>query len=156
MLVKNCIIETRVVRGGMLVREVFAECGRARVQALPFVNGMGEISGRVTLKNIMKFACLPEYMVELAPLLGSFLSCVENAEAKVNQVLCNQVDPYVRKVNIFTTSDAPAIKALAMMEKNDTSYLFVVDDGRYRGIVTIQGIAAWMSEIGACVADTED
>ncbi|MES9898473.1 MAG: CBS domain-containing protein [Sedimenticola sp.] len=153
MLVKNCIIETGVVRSGMLVRDVFAECGRTHVQALPVLNKEGKITGRVTLKSIMKFSCLPEYMVELAPLLGGFLSCVENAEEKVNQVLCSQVDSYVLKASISIDSDAPAIKALAMMEKSDTSYLFVVDEGQYLGIITIQGIAERMSEMVTCSVD---
>ena len=37
------------------------------------------------------------------------------------------------------------MKALAIMEHYDTSYLFVIDDGVYRGTITIQGIAAWMA-----------
>jgi hypothetical protein len=36
------------------------------------------------------------------------------------------------------------------MEKHDTSYIFVVDEGVYRGTITIQGIAASMSELDAC------
>lgn len=135
----------------MLARDVFAECGRAHVQALPFMDEAGRISGRVTLKNIMKVSCLPEYMVEMAPLLGSFLSCVDNAEEKVSQVLCSPVDKYVRKASQFITSEEPAIKALAIMERNDTSYIFVVDDGEYKGIITIQGIAARMSEMAHCM-----
>ena len=37
------------------------------------------------------------------------------------------------------------MKALAIMEHYDTSYLFVIDDDSYRGTLTIQGIAAWMA-----------
>ncbi|MCU7852923.1 MAG: CBS domain-containing protein [Candidatus Thiodiazotropha sp. (ex Monitilora ramsayi)] len=150
MLVSDVMIRSKVVKSGMLVRDVFAECGRAHVQALPFVDGKGEISGRVTLKNIMEFSCLPEHMVDMAPLLGSFLSCVNNAEEKVKEVLCSTVDKYVRETGQFIDSSAPAIKALAFMEKNDTSYLFVVDAGQYMGVVTIQGIAARMSEMAEC------
>jgi len=80
-------------------------------------------------------------------LLGNFFSCVDHVEEKVKQVLSNEVDPYVRKAHIFISSGEPAIKALATMEKGDTSYLFVVEEGEYRGIITIQGIAAKMSEI---------
>jgi CBS-domain-containing membrane protein len=152
MLVSDCIIETGVVTSGMLVREVFAECGRLHVHALPFAEPGGRITGRVTLKNVMKFSCLPEHMVELAPLLGSFLSCVDNAEEKVHQVLCSPVDPYVRPAGLFIPPDAPAIKALAMMEKHDTSYLFVIEGERYLGIITIQGIAARMSELESCLS----
>lgn len=152
MLVKDNYIQTGVVRAGMVVREVFAECGRARVQALPFVDDAGRITGRVTLKNIMKFSCLPEYMVETSALLGEFMACVDNAEEKINEVLCNPVTDYVREPHSTIRSDAPAIKALAVMEKNDTSYIFVVDDGEYQGIITIQGIAATMSELAGCEA----
>ncbi len=95
----------------MLVREVFAECGQVRVQALPFVDKSGKITGRITL-----FSCLPEYMVDMAPLLGSFLSCVDNAEEKIKEVLSSPVDGYVREVRVPITPDAPAIKALAIVE----------------------------------------
>lgn len=150
MLVKDTIIHTAVITAGMLVRDVFAECGKCHVQALPFMDGSGRITGRVTLKNVMKFACLPEYMVEMAPLLGNFLSCVDHAEEKVIEVLCSPVDNYVREASQFISSEAPAIKALAIMEKSDTSYIFVVDEGEYKGIITIQGIAAKMSELAEC------
>ena len=149
MLVRDSIIETGVTTPGMLVSDVFAECGRAGVHALPFVDKAGNLVGRVTLKNVMKFACLPEYMVATAPLLGSFLSCVENAEEKIAQVLASPVDRYVRELQDLIASDEPAIKALAIMEKNDTSYLFVVDGGQYQGIITIPGIAEQMSRVFA-------
>jgi predicted transcriptional regulator len=97
----------------------------------------------------MKIACLPEHMVQTAPLLGSFLSCVDNAQDKIKELLPSPVDKYVRQSHVWIGSAEPAIKALAIMEKNDTSYLFVVDDGEYQGIVTIQGIAAKMSEMYA-------
>jgi CBS domain-containing protein len=149
MLVRDSTISTKVARPGMLVSEVFAECGRAHVQALPFVDATGRLAGRVTLKNVMKFACLPDYMVAAAPLLGSFLSCVDNARKKIEEVLASKIDPYVRGMHASIGSEEPAIKALAIMEENDTSYLFVVDDGEYLGIITIQGIAAVMSEVHA-------
>lgn len=45
-------------------------------------------------------------------------------------------------------SDAPLIKALALMEQNDTSYLFVVDSGEYQGAVTIQSLARMFAQLG--------
>ncbi|MCU7917797.1 MAG: CBS domain-containing protein [Candidatus Thiodiazotropha sp. (ex Dulcina madagascariensis)] len=156
MELSGILIETECASPGMMVRDVFLECGRAKVHALPYRDEKGRLCGRVTLKNIMKLACLPEYMVELAPLLGQRLSCVEHAEDKVRQVLCETVDDYVLELSETIASDAPLIRALATMEKNDTSYIFVVDDGVYRGIVTIQGIAARMSEYAVCVGDKGD
>ena len=149
MLVRDTIISTKVVKPGMPVRDVFAECGRAHVQALPCVDETGKLTGRITLKRIMKLGCLPEHMVAAAPLLGNFLSCVGSSQAKIEQLLNNVVDPYVQRLHVSIRSDEPAIKALAIMEQNDTSYLFVVDEGRYQGVITIQGIAHRMSEIYA-------
>lgn len=147
MLVKDAMIPTKVVTPGTLVRDFFRECGRAHVQALPFADDSGQLAGRITLKYVMKFGCLPEHMVAAAPLLGSFLSCVGNAQEKVAQLLNSQVDAYVQRLHVLIASGEPAIKALAIMEQNDTSYLFVVDDGEYKGIITIQGIAARMSQM---------
>jgi len=32
-----------------------------------------------------------------------------------------------------------------MMEREDTSYIFVVDEGKYKGVVTIHGLAEAMA-----------
>jgi CBS domain-containing protein len=131
----------------MTVREVFAECSRANIPALPFCTRTGRIRGRITLKNILKISCLPEYMVEEARILGDQMSCMDDVEAKAKQLLDNPVDPYVQDPSLSLNSDATVLKALAIMEQNDTSYLFVVDDGQYQGIVTIQGLARTLTRL---------
>jgi len=147
---KSILTPTAVVGPGMRVRDVFLECARAHVQALPYADDSGRLVGRLTLKNIMKFSCLPAYMVELAPLLGKQMSCVDNAETKAREIICNPVEPYVLDLAETMPSSAPLIKALALMEKHDTRYIFVVDDGAYQGIITIQGIAQRMTELDVC------
>ena len=149
MLVKDTRIRTQVMMPGTPVRDFFSECGRAHVQALPFADASGKLTGRITLKHVMKFGCLPEHRVAAAPLLGNFLACVGNARDKITQLLDSQVDVYVQRLHVLIGSDEPAIKALAIMEQNDTSYLFVVDNGEYKGIITIQGIAERMSKMYA-------
>jgi len=156
MLVMNNFICTKVVTPVMLVREVFAECGRAHVQSLPFVGPNRMVSGRVTLKHVMREACLPAHMVAFASLLGSFMSCVNNAHSKIAQILAGEIERYVRNAHETISSGEPAIKALAVMEKNDTGYLFVIDDGEYQGIVTIQGIAETMSRMIADQPPSDD
>lgn len=151
MTVESVMISTTTAHPGMAVRDLFDICGRDHVQALPFVDADGKITGRVTLKNILRVSCLPEFLVEMAPLLTSKLSCVESAEEKAREIICNPIEPYVQGPHQSISSNAPLIKALALMEKNDTSYIFVVDDGSFRGVITIQGIAAKMSELAVCV-----
>ena len=132
----------------MTVREVFTECGRANLPALPFCTRSGRITGRVTLKNILKTSCLPEYMIVSARILGEEMSCMEDIASKAIQLLDTPVDPYVQEPALSLGSEAPAIKALAMMEQNDTSYLFVVDEGQYQGAVTIQSLAKLFCNFG--------
>ena len=141
------LIPTKVAKPGMNVSEVFAECIRVNIPGIPFCDAQGRITGRLTLKNILKKACLPEYMVELARILGDQLSCMGDMEAKAKQLMHNPVDPYVLEPHISLTSDSPAVKALALMEQNDTSYIFVVDEGRYKGVITIQGLARMITQL---------
>ncbi len=147
MDIQSVLIATIIIRPGMYVRDLFTECGRLHVHALPFCDEKGILSGTLTLKNIMKFSCLPEHMIELSHLLGNQMSCVENAEEKAREIICNPVEPYVRKLEETISSKEPLIKALAMMEKNKTSDIFVVDDSDYMGQVTIQGIARAMTKL---------
>jgi len=147
MDVESVMIHTEVAHSGMLVRELFEACSRAGVQALPYRDERGKISGRVTLKNVLRLSCLPAYVVQMASILSAQMSCVENAEEKAREILGCTVDAYVQELPKTIAASAPLIKALALMEQHDTSYIFVVDDGTYRGTITIQGIAAWMSEL---------
>ncbi len=149
MNLNNILIPTRVATSGMTVEDVFIECVRAHVQAIPYCNALGGVTGRVTLKNVMQLSCLPEYMVELAHILSDGFSCLQDAELKVKEVLNKPIEPYVQAPPHFIKSTAPTVKALAMMEQRDTSYLFVVDNGEYKGIITIQGIAQKMLETDA-------
>jgi len=151
MAVESVMIFTATAHSGMAVRELFELCGRDHVQALPFVDANGKITGRVTLKNVLRVSCLSEHVVEMAPLLSSSLSCVESAEEKALEIIGNPIEPYVQGPHQSILSDAPLIKALALMEKSDTSYIFVVDEGVFSGVITIQGIAEKMSELAASV-----
>jgi CBS-domain-containing membrane protein len=143
--IEQILVPTMVVEKGMQVRDLFLECSRAQVQALPYRDETGRLAGRITLKNVLRVSCLPEYMVSLAPLLGSQLSCVDSAEAKAREILQNPVEPYVQPLPKTIESSAALIKALAVMEQNDTSYIFVIDEGEYRGVITIQAIAHQMT-----------
>ena len=142
MHVKQVLTPTAVAKKGMTVREVFDECSRANTPSLPFCDDSGQIVGRITLKNILTRSCLPDFMVELAMVLGEQLSHMQDMGAETRQLLDGSIDPYVQEPHVSLSSDSPVVKAMAMMEKADTSYIFVVDSGKYLGVVTIQGLAS--------------
>ena len=149
MNVEQVLISTKVAKAGMTVREFFEECDRANIPGLPFCDADEQIIGRVTLKNVLKHGCLPEYVVELAHVLGEQISNLQDVEAEAAQLLNSMVDQYKQEPHLSLTSASSAVKALAMMEREDTSYIFVVDEGRYKGVVTIHRLASILARFGA-------
>ncbi len=141
MNVEQVLIPTKVAKVGMSVRDVFRECSEANTPGLPFCDASGQIIGRVTIKNILKRSCLPEYLVEMARVLGEQISNVQDMESVAKQLLRDPAERYMQAPHISITSASSAIKALAMMEHSDTSYIFVVDEGQYKGVVTIHCLA---------------
>lgn len=147
MLPDDVLIVTRVARPGMLVRDVFRECLSARVQSLPYRDASGRIAGRVTLKYVANRSVVPEHMAQLALVVGDRLAAFEEMEHRLPEVFGHRVEDYVQEPHASIPSATQLMKALAIMEHYDTSYLFVIDDGLYRGTITIQGIAAWMARL---------
>ena len=66
----------------------------------------------------------------------------------VSEVLALEIDEYVLPKMAVVNSNTAISKALAVMEGANTGYLFVVDKGEYRGVVSIMGIARKMLESG--------
>jgi len=147
MLPSDLLIKTLTAHAGTKVREVFEECLRARVQSMPYCDDTGVVRGRITLKNVINRSIVPEYMAELALVLGSDMSAFEDMEERTRMVLELEIEPYVQEPHAAIDSTTPLMKALAVMEHYDTSYLFVVDQGRYQGTLTVPGIAAWMMRV---------
>ena len=144
MLPDDLLIVTRVARSGMLVRDVFRECLSSRVQSLPYCDASGSITGRVTLKYIANRSIVPDHVVQLARVVGDRLRTFEEMERRLPEVFGHRVEDYVQEPHASIPSATQLVKALAIMEHYDTSYLFVIDEGTYRGTITIQGVAAWM------------
>ena len=141
----DLLVVTLVARPGMRVRDVFRECLAAHVQALPYCDGTGRITGRVTLKHIVNSEIVPAHMAALVHVVGDRHVTFERLERRLPEIFDHRVEDYVQEPHPSIGPEAQLMKALAMMEHHDTSYLFVVDAGVYRGTLTIQGIAAWMA-----------
>jgi CBS domain-containing protein len=141
MDLKSITVPTEVAKAGMTVRQVFEECTRVNSPGLPFCDEQGLVSGRVTLRHILKRHCLPEHLVEMAKVLGEQTSGVRDMEMLAEQLLDNRIDSCTQRPHASLTSASSVIKALALMEKLDTSYLFVIDEGQYMGLVTLQSLS---------------
>ena len=141
MDLKSVTVPTGVARAGMTVRQVFEKCTQVNTPGLPFCDDQGLVLGRVTLKYILKCHYLPEHLVELARVLGEQKNNVQEMEMLAKQLFDNKIDSYIQRPHASLTSASSIIKALALMEKLDTGYLFVIDEGQYMGVVTLQNLS---------------
>lgn len=149
MLPDDVLIKTKVAKSGMTVRALFEECLESGVQSLPYLDQSDMIVGRVTLKHVINRSVVPAHVAELAHVIGPRLSSFDEFEERMARIFEELVDSYVQEPHTTIYPDTHLMKALAVMEHNDTSYLFVVDGGHYRGTLTIQGIARWMMRMVA-------
>ncbi len=149
MQLQNIIISTGIATAGMTIRDVFDECIRCHVPRIPFAEADGTISGCLSIRHVIHRLCIPDYVVEYADLLGDSLGCLKFPEQHARQVMNLPAERFVLRDYGVIDSQAPIARAVAVMEKHDTNYVFVIDDGEYRGIVTVEGIARRMLEVAA-------
>ncbi len=142
---RDILIPTKVARKGTLVAEVFTECVVRNVSGIPFVDDRERVIGRVSIRNTLKFTCIPEYMVKAAHLLGDNLGSVDIPSVDIMSLLDSPVDGFVMEEFATVSPESPIIKTVAIMEHFNSGYIFVVDDRRnYLGMVTRMGIARQM------------
>lgn len=141
MKLVDLIKPTGVAKPGMRVQEAFRICVEADVPGVPFVGHNGQIAGKLSIRHVLKENCIPDFMVKHAHLLGDALHHLDISPDMARSVLAQPVDEFILPQGPQATSGTPFSKALAIMEEQDTTYLFVVDEGRYRGTVSIMGIA---------------
>jgi CBS domain-containing protein len=140
MEISNLIIPTGVARPGMTVARVFQECVGADVPGIPFQDADGRITGKASLRHVLKVNCIPDFMVRHSHLLGNELGYLHIQEAHAKDVLTLPIDSFILQEMAVASSSTPVAKALAIMEDLDTTYLFIIDDGVYRGIISVMGI----------------
>ncbi len=148
----NLAIPTLVVSRGMTLCEVFRECAQRNVAGLPYVDGHGTIVGRLSLRDIIKNTCIPDFLIDAAHYLGDNIHTVDLPPEQCRAILTRDAKDYVLETIATVSSESPLIKGLAIMERYNSSYLFLVDDGDYKGVVTRMAIIRRM--LSTCV--TED
>lgn len=141
MKLENLAIPTDVIRPGMTVGDFLEECVKQDVPGIPYVNEQGVIVGRISIRHCFKESCVPHYVINAAHLLGDDIDSVDIPNVAASKLLQSPVEPYVLKKYPVASSSSPVIKGLAIMEQMNTSYIFLIDKGEYRGVVTRMGIA---------------
>jgi len=141
MRIIELAVSTPVAHPGMTVEQLFMACVEAGVPGIPYRDAKGRIAGKASMRNMVKVSCLPDFMVKHHHLLGDEIEQLRIPEVKAREMATLEIDSFILDDLPQVNGDAPISKALAVMENHDTTYLFVIDDHQYHGVVTMMTIA---------------
>ena len=142
---------TEVMRKGMSIRHFFEEAVRSNVPGLPFLDEHDRIVGRISVRDVFKHIAVPSSYLRLVDAIGDQTDRLDMSEQRILDSLALPVETYLLE-NIPSVSPASSlVKALAIMEAYNTHYIFLIEDGKYMGLVTRMVIASrlldWLEEI---------
>jgi len=140
--------KTGVARPGMSVREAFDVCLRDDVPGIPYIDADGDIAGSFSIRETLRRACIPDILVNYADLIGDSAGCLQIPEDHARMVLDLAIEPFIKERKAEISPETAVAKAVALMEKHSTNYLFITANDHYLGIVTIWAIARRMLELG--------
>lgn len=147
------------MRKGMSLHDFFREAVRCNVPGLPFVDEHDRIIGRISVRDVFKRVAVPSSYLRLVDAMGDQTNRLDMSEQRILKRLARPVETYLLE-NIPCVSPASSlIKALAIMEAYNTHYIFLIEDGKYMGVVTRMVIANrlldWLGELeqGESVSD---
>lgn len=144
---------TKVMRKGMKVRDFFEEAARCNVPGLPYVDDQDRIIGRISMRDIYKRIAVPDNVLSLADAMGDKTDRIDLSDKRVLRAFARPVERYVLESIPNVSPESSLFKALIIMEAHNTHYIFLIEDGEYRGVVTRMVIANRML---ACLQELEE
>ncbi len=153
MKLAHLAIPTAVMRRGNTLRDFFLETARRNVPGLPYVDAQDRLIGRISIRDVYRRIAVPDHLLRLADALGDQTDNLDLPEIQVAEMLALPVEAF-RLENMPTVSPRSSIvKALALMEVHNSSYVFLLEGEAYQGVVTRMVIAKRMIE---CVMEQEE
>ncbi len=149
MILRDIAIPTALAVPGMSVADLFHECIRSQMPGIPFRDASGRITGKASIRHILKMTCLPDYLTRHSHILGDNMDHLRLPELHSREVLTRTLDDYILPTLPQVNSSAPISKALAIMEQEHTTYIFIIDGNNYFGAVSIMSLAAEMLKLAA-------
>jgi predicted transcriptional regulator len=145
---------TGFMRHGMTLRDFFQETVRCNVPGLPYVDEHDQIIGRISIRDVYKCIAVPDNILRIADAMGDGdqMSNLDMPEMKALEIMATPVENYLLEKIPTVSPSSTVVKALALMEVHNSSYIFLIEDGQYEGVVTRMIIAERMLE---CVLEME-
>lgn len=152
MKLEHLAIATGLMRRGMTMRDFFEEAVRCNVPGLPYVDAQERITGRISIRNVYKRIAVPDNLLLFADALGDRTDNLDLPEMKVMEMMRMPAENFLLENMPTVSPRSSVVKALALMELHNSSYVFLIEDGAYVGVVTRMVIAMRMM---ACVSETD-
>ena len=152
MKLEHLAIATGLMRRGMTMRDFFEEAVRCNVPGLPYVDAQDRITGRISIRDVYKRIAVPDNLLVFADALGDRTDNLDLPEMKVLEMMRMPVEDFILENMPTVSPRSPAVKALALMELHNSSYVFLIEDGAYIGVVTRMVIATRMM---VCVSEMD-
>ena len=145
---------TGFMRHGMTLRDFFQETVRCNVPGLPYLDEHDHIIGRISIRDVYKCIAVPDNILRIADAMGDGdqMGNLDMPEMKALEVMATPVENYLLEKIPTVSPSSTVVKALALMEVHNSSYIFLIEDGQYKGVVTRMIIAKRMLE---CVLEME-
>ena len=135
---------TGCMRKGMSLRDFFEEAVRRKVPGLPFVDDQDRIVGRISIRDVYKRIAVPDSVLRVADAMGDQTDRLDLPEIKVIEAMKSPVETFLLENMPTVSPQSTIVKALALMEVYNTSYIFLIENGVYSGVVTRMEIAQRM------------
>jgi CBS domain-containing protein len=152
MKLKNIAVLTDVMHQGMTLRDFFEEALHRNVPGLPYADSKGQIVGRISLRYVYKIIAVPDNLLNLADMIGDQPNMLDLQEIKVVEALAKPVEEFLLDKMPTVSPQSSIVKALTIMEDYNSSYLFLLDEGEYKGVITRMQVARRMMR---CVKEHE-
>ena len=153
MKLEHLSIATGTMSKGKTLRDFIEECVRCNVAGLPYEDDKDNVVGRISIRDVYKHMAIPDHLIRVAHVLGDHTDKIDLPEMKVMETMAKPVEPYLLGNIPSVSPKSSIVKALAIMEMFNTSYIFLIEDGAYRGVVTRMVIARRML---FCVREQEE
>lgn len=148
MNLSDVVVPTQVVNAETTFEEALKECVEKRVPGIPYVDESGSIVGRFSLRHAFRMACVPTSALQGGQLLGDDLAYFDKSSGNLEGILLEPVAGFILEDSILLDTDARIKKTLEKMEDYNTGYLFLLEHGRYLGVITRIGVAKLILEAG--------
>jgi hypothetical protein len=150
MSLRDLAIPTALAEPGMLVSDLFRECIRVQMPGIPFRDATGRICGKASIRHILKMTCMPDYLIKYANMLGDDIEHLRLPEIHGPEILSRTIDDFILPSLPKINSSASVSKTLAVMEQENTTYIFVIDGEEYHGAISIMSLAHCLLTKSGC------